>query len=83
MQNFHELHYTAGGIALSGVKDVYEFTDKEIYLGLQEGSLKLIGSELKLIEVDLEKGFLKASGRLIALNYGGQSKEGFFKKLFK
>lgn len=83
MQNFHELHYTASGIALSGVKDVYEFTDKEIYLGLQEGSLKLIGSELKLIEVDLEKGFLKASGALIALNYGGQSKEGFFKKLFK
>ena len=83
MQNFHELHYTPSGVAITGVKEVYEYSDKEIVLGLSEGGLRLVGKDFKLMEVELEKGSLKASGTLLALSYGGHSKEGFLKKLFK
>jgi len=83
MQNLHELNYNAGGISVLGVKEVIEFSDKEIHLSLHESGLKILGRDLKITEVDLEKGILKATGTLLSLSYGGGSKEGLLKKLFK
>ena len=83
MQNFHELVYNDKGISLLGVKEVIEFSDKEIYLSLHESGLRIIGRDLKITEVDLEKGSLKASGAILSLSYGGNAKEGLIKRLFK
>lgn len=83
MSHSHEFIYNQNGISIMGVKEVYEFSDKEIFLGLQEGGLKIQGSDLKLVEVDLEKGSLKASGALLSISYGGNTKESIIKKLFK
>ena len=83
MQNFHEFNYTPNGLSITNVKDVFEFSEREIVLGLNEGGLKLFGKDFKLTEVDLEHGTLKATGTLYSLNYGSQSKEGLLKKLFK
>ena len=83
MQNSHELNYNDKGISILGVKEVIEFSDKEIFLSLQESSLKILGRDLKITEMDLEKGSLKATGVIISLSYGGSAKEGLSKKLFK
>ncbi len=79
----HELHYTPSTLSLSGVKDVIEFSEHEICLSLENISLKITGSDFKIKEVDLEKGTLKANGRIITLVYGGGAKESILKKLFK
>lgn len=79
----HELHYTPNSILILGVKEVIEFSENEIILSLQNSGLKLNGKELKLIEVDLDKGVLRASGSLHSFNYGGVAKENMLKKLFK
>ncbi len=83
MEKSHELHYTLQNISLSGVKDVLEFSDREIYLSLENISLRITGSDLKIKEVDLENGTLKALGRIVTLSYGGGGKESLLKKLFK
>ncbi len=83
MEKSHELHYTPQNIALTGVKDVLEFSDREIVLTLENISLRITGADLKIKEVDLEVGTLKALGRIITLSYGGGGKEGLLKKLFK
>ena len=80
----HELHYTAEGIVLRGVKEVGEFSEREASLTLQATSLKIRGSNLKVKEVDLDKGIVKITGSLSAVEYGkGSSGESLIKKLFK
>lgn len=79
----NELHYTQDGISVLGVKDLVEFSDKEITLSLEDCGLRIVGIDLKIKEVDLEKGILKASGSILSLTYGGNIREGLLKKLFK
>ncbi|MBQ8177727.1 MAG: hypothetical protein IJ033_00905 [Clostridia bacterium] len=83
MSTNHELHYTPNNITVLGVKEVLEFSEREIILSLEHSGLRVSGKELKLIEADMEKGVLKASGTLSSLNYGGGAKESLVKKLFK
>lgn len=80
----HELHYTAEGISLKGVKEVGELSEREAYLTLHANSLKLRGSNLKVKEVDLDKGIVKITGSLVLVEYGKSgSGESLIKKLFK
>ena len=80
----HELHYTSDGILLKGVKEVGEFSEREASLTLHATSLKIKGSNLKVKEVDLDKGIVKITGSLSAVEYGkGGSQESLIKKLFK
>lgn len=83
MNELHKLEYTQNLLLIGGVKEVKEFSDSDITLSLDKVSLRLLGKGFKIVEVDLEKGILKAEGTLLSLNYGGGVKEGFLKRLFK
>lgn len=82
MANLHELHYTENSITVCGTKEVIEFSENEILLSLEGTGLRLNGRNLKIKEVDLEKGIMKASGTITSVSYGG-SKESFIKRIFK
>ena len=83
MNELHKLEYSQNSLLIGGVKEVKEFSDSEITLSLDKVALRLLGKGFKIVEVDLEKGILKAEGTLLSLNYGGEVKEGFLKRLFK
>lgn len=73
-------------IELKGVKKLDSFDKKEFLLDTTLGYLHVIGKDLSLGAMDLEKGELVIEGLIMSLKYveeTKENKEGFFKKLFK
>ena len=80
----HSLTYRAGEIAITDVKEVISFEDKEIVLALNSGGLTVKGGSLAIAELNLKAGTLKATGTVESMVYCGRTeKGGFMKRLFK
>ena len=73
-------------IELKGVKKLDSFDKREFLLDTTLGYLHVVGKELSLGAMDMEKGELAIEGEFISLSYlddANRKKEGFLKKLFK
>ncbi len=74
------------GIVIEGVKKLDSFDKQEFLIETTQGYLHILGHELTLGGMDMEKGHLAIDGTIDALQYlkeETKKKEGFFKKLFK
>ncbi len=74
--------------AVTGVKDVLSFDEKEISLVTEAGTLVVKGEGLHVTRLDLEKQEVDLAGRVDSLTYSqGISKakggEGMLKRLFQ
>jgi sporulation protein YabP len=80
----HQMNYAKGSLALSGVKEVLSFEDKEVVLTLTDRGMVVKGSELSVAELNLKTGLLKIDGQVHSISYTrSHEKLSFMKKLFK
>lgn len=54
---------------MTGVCDVLSFDDKTIVVHTDMGKLTLRGEELKILDLDVEKGQLSITGKLVGFSY--------------
>lgn len=67
---------------ISGVKEMISATEKAIIIKLAENNLQICGQNLKIEKLSPEENSVVISGDFQKIEYG-QSKKGFFKRLFK
>lgn len=73
--------------ALTGVKDVVEFDTTKIILESSMGILTIIGADLKIIRLSIEKGEADIEGKVDSLTYSqvknyGEKGKSVLKRLF-
>lgn len=71
--------------AVTGVRSVTSFTDKQVEIELDGERLLLTGHDLAVKGLDLESGRLTATGNVLTLRYSSAlpSPRSLLKKLFK
>ncbi|MBR6751089.1 MAG: YabP/YqfC family sporulation protein [Clostridia bacterium] len=80
----HSFSYSNGVLALTGVKEVIGFSEKEVEIALFNRGISVKGRDLKVASFDRESGNLRVEGALDGLNYTtSQEKLSFVKRLFK
>lgn len=78
------LNYSNGILTLSGVKEVVEFSEKEVEIALFDKGLVIKGNGLKVSSFDAESGNLKLEGDVDGINYTtSHEKLSLVKRLFK
>lgn len=71
-------------MTLTGVKDVLSFDEETVVLDTSLGRLTVKGSGLHIVNFDTKSGDLSAEGRLYALVYTSEERNGgFFSRVFK
>ena len=71
-------------MTLTGVKDVLSFDEETVVLDTSLGRLTVKGSGLHIVNFDTKSGDLSAEGRLYALVYTTEEKNGgFFSRVFR
>ena len=71
-------------MTLTGVKDVLSFDEETVVLDTSLGRLTIKGAGLHIINFDTKSGDLSAEGRLYALVYTTEEKNGgFFSRVFR
>lgn len=71
-------------MTLTGVKDVLSFDEETVVLETSLGRLTVKGSGLHIINFDNKSGDLSAEGRLCALVYTSEEKNGgVFSRIFR
>ena len=71
-------------MTLTGVKDVLSFDEETVVLDTSLGRLTVKGSGLHIVNFDTKSGDLSAEGRLYALVYTTDEKNGgFFSRVFR
>lgn len=71
-------------MTLTGVKDVISFDEETVVLDTSLGRLTVKGSGLHISNFDTKSGDLSADGRLYALVYTSEEKNGgFFSRVFR
>ncbi len=74
-------------VSIEGVKKLDSFDKEEFLIETTQGYLHILGHDLTLGGMDMEKGHLTIEGTVDAFRYlhedGKQKKEGFLKRLFK
>lgn len=71
-------------ITLTGVCEVGNFDEESITLKTSMGVLCIRGAGLHISTFDVATGELSADGKIAALHYTGESKNGgFFSRIFK
>ncbi len=86
MQENNIFIYSRESINITGVKSVESFDEQRITLVVNEDFLYVEGENLSIIELDLEKGNVKASGYISSLFFTDSNtnqKQGFFSKIFR
>ena len=69
---------------ISGVKDVISFEEEAIALITTKGKLLIKGENLHIIQFDTKSGDLTAEGKVFAIGYISEEKQGgIFSKIFK
>ena len=73
---------------LDGVKDVILFAPEEVLLSTEDGLLKIVGKELHVISLNVEKGLLEFQGHIDSMAYSEEKTPGkvvskIFKRMFK
>lgn len=79
----HSFRYENNEITATGVLNVKEFTEREIVAEIAGTGLTIKGSDLKITDVDVSSGILKATGTLNSMQYGGGGGGGFLKRILK
>lgn len=80
----HSFSYANDEISVTGITDVKEFGDTEIVAALENESITVQGSGLKIVSMDIAEGKLRATGKLALLKYGSApAAKGFLNRLFK
>ena len=74
-------------VFIDGILKLDSFDKNEFLISTSKGYLHIVGKDLTLGNMDMEKGTLSINGSIDSLSYLNssteQNKEGFFKKLFK
>ena len=71
-------------MTLTGVKDVLSFDEETVVIDTSLGRLTVKGSGLHIVNFDTKSGDLSAEGRLYALVYTTEEKNGgFFSRVFR
>ena len=71
-------------MTLTGIKDVLSFDEETVVLDTSLGKLTVKGSGLHIVNFDTKSGDLSAEGRLYALVYTTEEKNGgFFSRVFR
>lgn len=73
---------------ITGVTEVISFDEKLILLSTEKGDLSVEGEDLRVGTLDVERGEVRLTGKIIGVNYyESQTKEpgkkGFLGKLFR
>ena len=79
----HSFRYENYEITATGVLNVREFTEREIVAEIAGTGLTIRGEGLKITDVDVSAGMLKATGTLHSMQYGGGGGGGFLKRILK
>lgn len=80
----HSFLYEKNKIAITGVKSVDSFDEKEVEVTLSDNGIVIHGSDFVLLEMAQVGGKLCFSGHVSSVNYRSkQEKTTFLKKLFK
>ena len=69
-------------LSLTGVTKVYSVKDDLAQLETNQGGLQIIGKDLQVTKLEIDKGEIQISGRINSLKYS-EKNTGFLKKLFK
>lgn len=79
--------YERKEVLLEGVLKLDSFDKNEFLISTSKGYLHIVGKDLTLGNMDMDKGTLSINGSIDSFTYlnssSQQNKEGFFKKLFK
>lgn len=74
-------------LQINGVIEVIRFNDTEIFLNTELGTLLIIGEELKMNKLDVQKGDVVITGTINSCVYSDKKKnkkgDSIFSKLFK
>jgi sporulation protein YabP len=74
-------------VEISGVKHVESFDHEEFLLETAMGYLAIRGANLKMQNLNVDKGIVNIEGKVFDLSYldeqHGEQAKGFFSKLFK
>lgn len=71
-------------LTLTGIKDVITFDEETIILNSVLGKMTIKGSSLHILNFDTESGELVADGKLIALVYTSDERNGgFISRIFR
>jgi len=71
-------------LVISGVTDVDSFNEETVVLATQEGPLTVLGSGLKIGQLNLENGRLSVEGRIDAMSYADRrEKTTLMKRMFR
>ncbi|MFZ2943926.1 MAG: sporulation protein YabP, partial [Blautia wexlerae] len=72
---------------ITGVKDIKSFDEKEILLFTQAGKLVIMGEQLHVKQLDLEKGEVDLEGKVDSLTYLSKNTdnrdESLFRRMFR
>lgn len=72
---------------ISGVQDVRSFNEEEILLLTEEGKLKIVGEQLHIKRLNLEKGETDIEGKVNSLIYLSRNpspkKDSLLKRMFR
>ena len=79
----HSFRYENNEITATGVLNVREFSDREILAEIAGTGMTIRGADLKITDIDVSAGVMKASGELPPLQYGGGGGGSFLKRLLK
>ena len=74
-------------INITGIKKINSLNENEFNVQTSLGLLQIQGSDLSMIQLDLEKGLLEISGNIDSVDYldkeQTKNKKGIFTRLFK
>ncbi len=80
----HTLRLENSALYISGVQGVLFFEQNEAMLQLDEGTLRILGEGLELIDLSIKNGNIVIKGKVVELAYGKAREKGnFIKRLFK
>jgi sporulation protein YabP len=69
-------------LSISGICEIGAFDDKHISIFMEECTLDVAGSEMKIGKLSSETGELEISGTISSLVYSDNNKKNFIKKSF-
>lgn len=87
--NKQEIHLiNRKDLNITGVKKIYSLDENEFVLDTLLGKMKIAGSGLEMIQLDIERGILIISGNITLVEYSDNIKtkkdhSSFITKLFK
>lgn len=73
-------------LSVTGVTDILTFDEEEIILETENGTLEILGNDLKVEKLSLDTGEILARGIINSVNYANENHQksgGFFKNIFK